>query len=416
MTDEVARMILLAGFAIMAPVGIYFRVRSRTDEKLDRRQEGWPILLTLRPLALAFMAGLVAFLIHPTWMAWASFDLPNWVRWSGVAMGVGTACLLIWTFSSLGHNLTDTVVTRRNASLVTHGPYRWVRHPFYLAFGMAILANTLVTANGYLGATGTAAFLVMVARTSIEERKLIDRFGRSYLDYMQRTGRFLPRIRRGSLKSARPLHDGSTHTRMESEPGMREVKACHCCGLVHHLPPLSAGQLAACSRCATTIERFGQHSSSLQRTAAAALGAFFLYWPAVLLPILESERLGHHHEASLLGGTIELLRQGSWFVGTVILAFSIILPLVKILMLLELSLLGFFERKHKALTYRIMEHAGKWSMMDVMLLAFLVMLVKLGDIATFQIGPAVIAFIGCVGMSMLASFSFDPHSIWETNS
>jgi paraquat-inducible protein A len=141
-----------------------------------------------------------------------------------------------------------------------------------------------------------------------------------------------------------------------------------------------------------------------------------LYWPAILLPILESERLGHRHEASLLGGTIELMRQGSWFVGIVVLLFSIILPIVKIVMLLELSLLGIFERRHKALTYRIMENAGKWGMMDVMLLAFLVMLIKLGDLATFKIGPAVIAFVGCVAMSMIASLSFDPHSIWEADS
>ncbi len=198
MTDELARIILLAGFAIVMPVGIYHRVHSSTDERLDRRQEGWLILLTLRPLAFAFMAGLVAFLIEPSWMAWASFHLPNWARWSGVGFGVGSGGLLIWTFRSLGHNLTDTVVTRRNATLVTHGPYRWVRHPFYLAFAVAVVANTLITANLYLAITGTAAFLAIVARTSIEESKLIDRFGRDYVSYMRRTGRFLPRIRRGS--------------------------------------------------------------------------------------------------------------------------------------------------------------------------------------------------------------------------
>ena len=108
-----ARVILLVGFAVVAPVGVYHRLRSRTDERLDRRQEGWLILLTLRPLALASLTGLVVFLIDPTWMAWASFHLPNWLRWSGVGMGVGASCLFIWTFISLGHNLTDTVVTRR---------------------------------------------------------------------------------------------------------------------------------------------------------------------------------------------------------------------------------------------------------------------------------------------------------------
>ena len=113
-----------------------------------------------------------------------------------MALGVGAGGLLIWTFRSLGHNLTDTVVTRRDATLVTHGPYRRMRHPFYLAFATAVIANTLVTANGFLAVTGTVAFLVMVGRTSIEEKNLIKRFGRDYVDYKRRTGRFLPQIRR----------------------------------------------------------------------------------------------------------------------------------------------------------------------------------------------------------------------------
>ena len=95
------------------------------------------------------------------------------------------------------------------------------------------------------------------------------------------------------------------------------------------------------------------------------------------------------------------------------LLFSIIFPLVKILLLLELSLLGLLHRHHKARTYRIMEFAGKWSMMDVMLLAFMVMLVKLGTLVEFHFGPAVWAFVLCVAMSMLASICFDPHTIWD---
>ena len=195
MTDSLARMIMLAGVAVFAPAGIYHRLRSRTDERLDRRQEGWPILLGLRLLASVYAAGLIAFLVEPAWMAWASFHLPNWARWSGAGLGLAAGVLLIWTFRSLGHNLTDTVVTRRDATLITHGPYRWVRHPFYLAFAIAVVANALVTANAYLAIAGTAVFLVIIARTSIEEQKLIERFGGDYLDYMRRTGRFLPRIR-----------------------------------------------------------------------------------------------------------------------------------------------------------------------------------------------------------------------------
>ena len=194
MTDDLARIILLVGVALVMPVGLYHRLRSRTGEKLDRRQEGWPILLTLRPLALAFGVGMVAFLINPDWRVWASLRLPGWARWIGVGLGAAAGGLLIWTFRCLGPNLTDTVVTRREATLVTHGPYRWVRHPFYLAFAMAVIANSLVTANGYVAATGLAAFVAIVVRTSIEERNLMARFGRSYEEYMRTTGRFLPRV------------------------------------------------------------------------------------------------------------------------------------------------------------------------------------------------------------------------------
>ena len=157
----------------------------------------------------------------------------------------------------------------------------------------------------------------------------------------------------------------------------------------------------------------GSRQYSASRTAAAAVAAFVLFWPAVLCPILQIERLGHHSESSILSGTLELIRHGSWLVGGVVLLFSVIFPLTKIVLLLELSLLEILHARHKAFTLRLMEHVGKWSMMDVMLLAFLVMLVKLGNLVEFHFGPAVVAFILCVAMSMIASLSFDPHAIWE---
>lgn len=191
------------------------------------------------------------------------------------------------------------------------------------------------------------------------------------------------------------------------------LKACHCCGLVHRLPPLRPHDRAVCTRCETPISRPGCRKLTASRTAAAAFAALILFWPAILCPILIVEKLGHSHQSSLLGGTIELLRHGNWLVGGVVLLFSIVFPLTKIVLLLELSLLEFLQRRQKAFTLRVMEHAGRWSMMDVMLLAFLVMLVKLGNLVEFQFGPAVVAFILCVVMSMLASLMFDPHAIWE---
>ena len=194
---------------------------------------------------------------------------------------------------------------------------------------------------------------------------------------------------------------------------MSSLKACHCCGLIHRLPEVAADQIAACTRCGSTIGTERDTRQSALRTAAAALGALVLFFPAILLPILHIDRLGHRHESSILGGTIELITHGDWFVGIIVLLFSVIFPFTKIVLLLELSWLSLIERRHKALTYQVMEYAGKWSMMDVMLLAFMVMLVKLGDLVEFQVGPAVLAFVLCVAMSMVASISFDPHTIWE---
>lgn len=170
---------------------------------------------------------------------------------------------------------------------------------------------------------------------------------------------------------------------------------------------------AVCTRCGTEFVTPATRLQSASRTAAAALAALILFWPAVLLPVLEIERLGNVHQSSILGGILDLFAHGSYFVASVVLVFSIVFPLAKIVLLLELSLLDLLERKHKASTLRLMEHLGKWSMMDVLLLALLVMLVKVGEMVEFHLGPAVVVFVLCVAMSMIASLSFDPHSIWE---
>src|SRR5215813_13670037 len=112
--DEPFRGILLVGCATIVPVAFYYRIRSSTREKLDRRQEGWFILISLRVLGLLGFASLISYLVDPEAMRWARMPLPNSIRWAGVIFGGLTTCLLVWTFRSLGQNLTDTVVTRSN--------------------------------------------------------------------------------------------------------------------------------------------------------------------------------------------------------------------------------------------------------------------------------------------------------------
>ncbi len=195
--DNIFRVILILGFAAVFPVGMYHRLKAHlaSKEKLNRRAEGLFILATLRPIALVGMAALLAYMINPAWMSWSSYDLPIEIRWLGVGLGVIGGTLLISAFRSLGTNLTDTVVTRTRHTLVTSGPYRWVRHPFYVAFALAVAANAVVTANWFLALTGVVSVVLIAIRTRTEEEKLIERFGDEYRGYMARTGRFIPRLR-----------------------------------------------------------------------------------------------------------------------------------------------------------------------------------------------------------------------------
>ena len=194
--DQPFRIALLVGISLAVPVMAYFRIRSQlTGERLDRRQEGWFILIALRLVAAIGAAVMFSFLVDPALIRWSSLPLPAWLRWCGVAIGAATGVWIIWTFSHLGKNLTDTVVTRREHTLVVSGPYRWVRHPFYLGFAGAVVANSLATTNWLVAILGVALLALIVARTDREEAKLVERFGDDYQTYMTRTGRFWPRWR-----------------------------------------------------------------------------------------------------------------------------------------------------------------------------------------------------------------------------
>jgi protein-S-isoprenylcysteine O-methyltransferase Ste14 len=194
--DDLFRLIFLAILAAFLPFAIYHRLRSATSEKLDRWQEGAFILFGLRLSGLPWFIGGIVWMIDPARMAWSSVPLPLWVRWCGLVLIGIWGILFVWTFQTLGRNLTDTVVTRKEHTLVTTGPYRYVRHPFYLAFLIAIVGGSIVAANWFLLLTGLIPFAFLVARTRIEEAKLIERFGDEYRAYTARTGQFFPRFGR----------------------------------------------------------------------------------------------------------------------------------------------------------------------------------------------------------------------------
>lgn len=185
---------------LLAAVSAY-RLRAepaggRIPEAAARRAEGPALYFTLRLGGLVLWLGALVYPFAPRVLAWAALPLPAWLRWTGAAGAAAAIPLVFWAQRSLGGNVTKTVLTKNRHSLVTDGPYRWVRHPLY-ALGTVILTGLgLLAASGFVLAALAVLALPLALRTRLEERALSHRFGDAYRRYAERTGRFLPRISR----------------------------------------------------------------------------------------------------------------------------------------------------------------------------------------------------------------------------
>ncbi len=190
------RISLVVVILLTMSVAVYHRVQAgKLGEKVSRKDEGYAFAIVLRLAGVALWIATFAYLLFPASVQWASITLPPWIRWIGVVAGIGCSWLIYWTLSSLGKNLTDTVAIRSEATLVTNGPYRWVRHPYYVAAALLMASVTILTANWLIGLTSLIVLVLLAIRTPKEEEMLIERFGNEYREYMKRTGRFLPQFR-----------------------------------------------------------------------------------------------------------------------------------------------------------------------------------------------------------------------------
>lgn len=192
--DALFRWLVAAGFVATVAIVLPHRLKAGTRERLDRRKEGAFILATLRPAGGALWIGMIVYIVSPQSMAWSAVVLPGWLRWTGVLLSALGLALLAWTMPTLGRNLTDTVVTRQQHTLVVGGPYRWIRHPFYGAMLLLGVGCALAAANWFLFASAIAAFTLLAIRSRIEEEQLALRFGDTYRAYQSRTGRFFPKV------------------------------------------------------------------------------------------------------------------------------------------------------------------------------------------------------------------------------
>ena len=132
--------------------------------------------------------------LAPGWLAWAALRLPAALRWLGVGIGVGSVFLLFWVHRTLGRNFAAPGIIQARQTLITAGPYHWVRHPMFTTFFLITATVALVAANWMIIMMCLLFGILLPSVIQSEEQTLIEKFGESYRVYMEHTGRFLPRL------------------------------------------------------------------------------------------------------------------------------------------------------------------------------------------------------------------------------
>lgn len=197
-------------------------------------------------------------------------------------------------------------------------------------------------------------------------------------------------------------------------PGWRDahtlgLAACPVCGLTVSLS-------SACPRCGARPSP--PSFDTLQSVWAFLAAGIIAYIPANLLPMLVTVNLGQRTESTIAGGAIELFGAGSWFVGGVVLVASVVIPVMKFVVIAYLALAARRRsrrnqhQKHRL--HAMVELIGRWSMIDVFVVAILAALIQLGLIASVEPGPAAGPFALSVIFTMLSAQRLDPRLIWTT--
>jgi paraquat-inducible protein A len=183
---------------------------------------------------------------------------------------------------------------------------------------------------------------------------------------------------------------------------------CENCGLIG-VPE------SRCRRCGSRHEL--RRGNSIQKTWALLIAGYALYLPANLLPIMETRSLFGMQQDTIMSGVVYLWTSGSWALASIVFVASIAVPLVKLISLSFLVVSVQRAWQAHALPrlrlYHALEAIGRWSMLDVYVVAILVALVQVQSLAVVTPGSGVLAFAAVVVVSMLATRSFDPRLIWD---
>lgn len=158
-------------------------------------------------------------------------------------------------------------------------------------------------------------------------------------------------------------------------------------------------------------------SKSIQTTWALLFTSVLLYIPANILPIMVTKTLGDEIASTIIGGVVLLWQSGSYPIALIIFVASVLVPIAKIVILCWLNYTvqqdHQQQKQERMRWYRLTEFVGRWSMIDVFVVAVLVSLIQLGNVMSIQPGFAAIAFCAVVITTMLAAMSFDTRLIWH---
>ena len=200
-TETVFKVVFGAWVVLfLMPIGYAHRKAMREHgSRFAQAANEYPPILWLRGLlGIPLWVFLINWLVSAHWFPWASVSPPLWARWCGVGFGGVVVALMWWTMLALGSNYRGTMGLHPNHELVTHGPYRFVRHPMNAVFPMVSIVLFLMSGNWLIGAVALVLLgIIAIVRAPVEERQLTERFGEAYRTYMRRTGRFFPRLDRG---------------------------------------------------------------------------------------------------------------------------------------------------------------------------------------------------------------------------
>lgn len=187
--------------------------------------------------------------------------------------------------------------------------------------------------------------------------------------------------------------------------------ACRHCGKVHE------SGTATCDRCGAGLQ--SRDFDGLQRVWAWLIAGMIAYIPANLYPMLITSTLTEHSESTIIGGVIELIEYGSIGIAVIVFVASVMIPLGKFIAIMYLAISvqrRWHHNQHgRHRAYEVVEFIGRWSMIDVFVVAILSALVQLDTIANINPGIAAVSFALSVIFTMLSAQAFDSRLIWDAD-